>query len=252
MYGVFDTAFHSTMQQKAYMYGLPYEYYSHYGVRKYGFHGISHQYMTNLLHELEPNAKKLITCHLGGGASICAVRDGISIDTSMGFTPLEGLIMATRAGDVDDGAISYIQALTGFNDQQMEEIENKRSGLLGISGYTSDLRTRLSDAQAGNTRAGLAIDMYIYRIQKYIGSFAAALDGVHALAISGGVGSGSDVIRKRMLSGLDFLHLMVSDKINGGRINVAENLRISTDFSVPVWVIPANEELQIAKEIALL
>ena len=251
-YGVFDTAFHASMSPKAFMYGLPYDYYQAYHVRKYGFHGISHQYLSNTLKTLEPKAKKVITCHLGGGASLCAIHKWQSIDTSMGFTPLEGLIMATRAGDVDDGAIKYIQDKTGFSDAKMEEIENKKSGLLGISGYSSDMRILLADEIAGNERAHLAIEMYVYRIQKYIGAFVAALNGIDAVVLSGGVGAGSDIIRARIFAGLNFLKLKIDANINSGKANASTNYKISTAKSKSIWVIPTNEELQIAHEISSL
>jgi acetate kinase len=248
-YGVFDTSFHTQMPPKAFLYGLPYEYYQFYNVRRYGFHGISHKYVSTVLQSLEVGAKKIISCHLGGGASICAINDGKSIDTTMGFTPLEGLIMATRAGDVDDGAISYIQNKTKYSDFEMEEIENKKSGLLGISGITSDMRTLLELEKDDNERAHLAIEMYVYRIQKYIGAYIAALDGVDAIIITAGVGCGSDEIRRRIFSGLKYFGLEVDDAVNNNKINVAENLKISTRASKPIWIIPTNEELQIAKEI---
>ncbi len=251
-YGVFDTAFHSTMSPKAFMYALPYAYYQHYHVRKYGFHGTSHHYLCSTLQELEPAAKKVITCHLGGGASLAAILNGQSVDTSMGFTPLEGLIMATRAGDVDDGAVKFLQEHTGFSDLEMETIENKKSGLLGISGYTADMRTLLEDEAKGNDRAHLAIDMYVYRIQKYIGSYAAALNGLDAIVVTGGVGAGSDIIRKRLFTGLDYLGLNIDDTINKGKINVAVNLKISSVTSKPIWIIPTNEELQIARDLISL
>jgi len=252
MYAVFDTAFHHHMPPKAYLYGLPYEYYQFYNIRRFGFHGISHQYVYSVLCSLEPTAKKVISCHLGGGASISAINNGNSIDTSMGFTPLEGLIMATRAGDVDDGAISYIQKQTKFSEEKMYEIENKESGLLGISGATSDMRKLLQLEKDGNERAHLAIEMYVYRIQKYIGSYIAALSGLDALIITAGVGCGSDEIRRRIVLPLSTFNLQVDDNINGGKINVTENLKISTGSSIPIWVIPTNEELAIAKEIVNL
>jgi acetate kinase len=248
-YAVFDTAFHSKMPPKAYMYALPYEYYQMYSIRKYGFHGISHSYVVSELKKLEPAAKKIISCHLGGGASIAAIVDQNSIDTSMGFTPLEGLIMATRAGDVDDGAVYYLQEITHFNDDEFNEIQNKKSGLLGISGYTADMRTLLQDEAAGNERAHLAIEMYIYRIQKYIASYIGALNGVDALTITAGVGAGSDIIRKRIFENLSYFNLRVDPKINDGRINVAENLKISAFGSCPIWIVPTNEELEIARQI---
>lgn len=252
IYGVFDTAFYKDMEPKAFMYGLPYEYYTHYKIRKYGFHGIAHHYLASVIKKLEPDAKKVITCHLGGGASITAINQCKPVDTSMGFTPLEGLIMATRAGDVDDGAIKYIQEKTNFTDEQMEHIENNNSGLLGISGYTADMRTLLNDSELGNERAKLAIDMYVYRIQKYIGSYAAALDGVDVIAISGGVGAGSDIIRRKIFSQLGFLGFEIDNNINNGKINVAEDLKITTESSKPIWVIPGNEELQIYRQLLKL
>jgi len=252
MYAVFDTAFHHHMPPKAYLYGLPYEYYKFYNIRRYGFHGISHQYVYSTLLSLDPTVNKAITCHLGGGASISAIDHGNSIDTTMGFTPLEGLLMATRAGDVDDGAIAYIQKITGFSDDKMSEIENKESGLLGVSGVTSDMRKLLQMEKDGDERAHLAIEMYIYRIQKYIGAYVASLNGLDALVITAGVGCGSDVIRKRIVAGLSVFNLYIDDNINDNRIDVMENLKISTQSSIPIWIIPTNEELAIAKEIISL
>ena len=249
MYAVFDTAFHHHMLPKAYLYGLPYEYYQFYNIRRFGFHGISHQYVYSEIIKLEPSVKKVISCHLGGGASISAIDNGNSIDTSMGFTPLEGLIMATRAGDVDDGAISYIQKITHFSDEKMLSIENNESGLLGISGVTSDMRKLLELEKEGNERAHLAIEMYVYHIQKYIGSYIASLDGLDALIITAGVGCGSDEIRRRIISGLVTFNLHIDDNINNGKIDIMENTKISTVNSLPIWVIPTNEELAIAQEI---
>lgn len=249
IYAVFDTAFFKDLAPKAYMYGLPYEYYTHYGVRKYGFHGIAHQYIASELRRLEPTALKVITCQLGGGASITAINNCTAVDTSMGFTPQEGLMMATRSGDVDDGAIKYIQDKTSFSDAQMETIGNKSSGLLGISGYTADMRTLLADSKSGNERAKLAIEMYVYRIQKYIGAYAAALNGVDAIAISGGVGAGSDIIRAKIFEKLQFLGFAIDKDANDGKINVTEKLRISLDTSRPIWIIPGNEELQIYRQL---
>ena len=249
MYGVFDTAFHATIPQKAYMYGLPYEYYENYGVRKYGFHGISHKYVSGKLKELEPTASKTIICHLGGGSSITAVKSGKSIENSMGFTPLEGLIMATRSGDVDDGAIFYLHKKLGFDFAEIEEIENKKSGMIGISGISDDMVDLLAKESEGNERAHLAIEMYIYRIQKYIGFFAAALEGIDSVVFTGGIGAGSDVLRKRIMKNFLFLNFEVDDSINDEKINVSENLKISVEPSKPIWVIPTNEEMQILKEI---
>ena len=252
IFGVFDTAFHTTMPDKAYIYAIPYEFYEKYGVRRFGFHGTSHKYVSEIFHELEPNARKVISCHLGGGASITAIRNGKSIDTSMGFTPLEGLIMATRPGDIDDGAIHYLMDKMHMSVKDMQKIENTYSGLLGISGETSDMRTLLELEEKGHKRATLAINMYIYRIQKYIGSYAAALGGIDGLIFTAGIGQGSDVIRARIVESLEYLGLKVNSDINNDKINVSENLKISTDDSHAIWVIPTNEELQIAEEIRSL
>lgn len=249
IFGVFDTAFHSNMPDKAFMYALPYEYYKLFKVRRYGFHGISHNYLMNEIKKIDEKYNKIITLHLGGGASISAIENNKCIDTSMGFTPQEGLIMATRAGDVDDGAVKYLQSVTKFNDIEFDEIQNKKSGLYGISGYTSDMRKLLEDEKNGNERAKLAIEMYIYRIQKYISAYIGILNGVDAIVISGGVGAGSDIIRKRIFENLNYFNLIIDNNINDNKINVNYNLKISGFGSVPIWIIPTNEELQIAKEI---
>jgi acetate kinase len=250
MYAVFDTAFHSTLPDFAYHYALPHEYHKKYQIRRYGFHGTSHKYVTARLAKLEPAAHKIISCHLGGGASVCAIMDGSSLDTSMGFTPLEGLIMATRAGDLDAGVVLFLEQKLNMDDAQMNDLLNKQSGLLGISGSTSDMRTLLELEAKGNKNATLAIKMYVYRIRKYIGSYAAVLGGCDALVFTAGVGQGSDVLRKRVVEGLQYLNLEVSAELNDGRVNVSEELQISPAGSKSVWVIPANEELQIAREIA--
>lgn len=248
-FAVFDTAFYANMPEKAFMYALPYEYYQLYKVRRYGFHGISHNYLHNELKKLEPNAQKVISCHLGGGASISAIVNGVCIDTSMGFTPQEGLIMATRPGDVDDGAVQYLQSVTKFDDQEFAKIQNEKSGLLGVSGYTSDMRTLLEDSKSGNKRAKLAIEMYIYRIQKYISAYIGLMNGVDAVIISAGVGAGSFVIREMIFQNLSYFNLLIDKEINTGKINVDYNLKISSFASVPIWIIPTNEEYQIATEI---
>ena len=249
-YAVFDTAFHATMPPKAYIYALPYEYYEQDKVRRYGFHGTSHKYVTSELHKLEPRAEKIISCHLGGGSSITAVKQGKSIDTSMGFTPLEGLVMATRPGDVDDGAVQFLMKKHNLTQEMFNEIENKHSGLLGISGVTSDMRKLLELEAQGNERAHLAIEIYVYQVQSYIGGYAASLNGVDALIFTAGVGAGSDVIRKRICEQLSYLKIFIDDNLNKGRVNVSKNLLISSRNSIPVWVIPTNEELEIARELA--
>jgi len=249
MYGVFDTSFHSTIPKKAFLYALPYKYYKQHKIRKYGFHGTSHKYISQRFLALEPNTDKIISCHLGGGASITAVENGKSIETSMGFTPLEGLIMATRPGDVDDGVIHYMLDKLRLSSKEIQHIENKMSGLLGVSEITSDMRHLLKLEADGNKRAHLTIEMYLHRIKKYIGMYTAILGGVNGLIFTGGVGQGSDIIRRRICEGLDFLNLHVDPSLNDGKYNVDYELKISTSTSVPIWIIPTNEELQIAKEI---
>jgi acetate kinase len=248
-YGIFDTSFHQTIKPEQFLYGLPYEYYEKYQVRRYGFHGISHKYVSQKFSELEPGANRVISCHLGSGSSVTAIVDGKSFDTSMGFTPLEGLIMTTRPGDVDDGALLYIQQAEHLTDAEIADIENNKSGLLGISGISFDMRTLLDEAGKGNSRANLAVDMFVYRAKKYIGSYIAAMGGVDGLIFTAGIGAGSDVIRSRIIAGLDFAGLKISPDLNDGKIDVATPLKISSTDSKPIWVIPTDEEYQIAKEI---
>lgn len=246
MFGVFDTAFHKTMPDYSYLYAIPQHFYKEFKIRRYGFHGSSHAYVYNELNKLEQSKNKVITCHLGGGASISAILDGKCIDTSMGFTPTEGLMMATRSGDLDDGVSHYLIQKEHYTVQDMQDITNKHSGLLGVSELTSDMRTLLAQEET-NENARLAIQMYIYRIQKYIGSFAAAMGGVDSLVFTAGVGAGSSVIRARVCQSLSFLNVHISEA-NKDRENVTENLKISSEDSIPVWVIPTNEELYIAQQ----
>ena len=247
-FAVFDTCFHRTISEKSKIYGLPYEYYQK-GIRRYGFHGTSHKYVSGIFRELEPKTGKLISCHLGGGASITAVKDGKNIDTSMGFTPLEGLVMASRSGDIDAGVILHLQIQMQMDADAVSTLLNKQSGLLGLSGSTSDMRKLLELEAGGDKPAKLAIAVYIYRIQKYIGAYAAAMNGVDGLLFTAGVGQGSDVIRERICSNLGYLNIKIDPKLNTGKYNVSENLKLNDKNSIPVWVIPTNEELQIAKEI---
>lgn len=251
-YGVFDTAFHRSIEKERFLYGLPYEYYEKYKIRRYGFHGISHKYVSQKFSELEPQARCVLSCHLGSGCSITAIVDGNSFDTSMGFTPMEGLIMTTRAGDIDDGAIDYLRRITGMSNQDIYDMENKKSGLLGISGISFDMRVLLDEESRGNLQARLAIEMFIYRIKKYIGAYAAVMGAVDGLIFTAGIGAGSDLIRKRIISGLDVFNLHIDEAVNNGRINVEIPLKISTKESKPIWIIPTDEEYQIAKEIAQL
>lgn len=252
MYAVFDTAFHQSLKPKRFLYGLPYEFYTDYGVRRYGFHGISHKYVSSVMKTLEPHANKIISCHLGSGSSVTAIMDSFSFDTSMGMTPMEGLMMTTRPGDVDDGAIDYLQKQTGMTDKQILTVENEKSGLLGISGISFDMRTLLDAEKTGNKRAHLAIEMYIYKVVKYIGSYIAGMNGINGLIFTGGIGAGSDIIRKRICSNLSFVGMYISNELNDNKINVAQNLKISSTHSKPIWIIPTHEEYQIASEITNL
>lgn len=251
MFGFFDTAFHSTMQPEQFLYSLPYDFYKKYKIRKYGFHGISHEYIYNQLKKVEKKHARIISCHLGGGASITAIKKGISFDTSMGFTPLEGLTMATRSGDLDSGVIFYLSEKRLYSVQEIKTITNHYSGMLGVSGITSDMRKLLELDQKGNKRASLAIDIYVYDILRYIGAYIVALGGLDILTFSGGVGSGSDILRERICAGLSAYNIKIS-RVNKGKINVEKNLKISSRGSIPVWVIPTDEEKQIATTLLTL
>lgn len=251
MFGFFDTAFHSTMKPEQFLYSLPYDFYKKYKIRKYGFHGLSHEYIYSQLKQVEKKTTRIISCHLGGGASITAIKKGESFDTSMGFTPLEGLTMATRSGDLDSGVIFYLAEKRLYSLKEIKTIANNYSGMLGVSGITSDMRKLLELEQKGNKRASLAINIYIYDILRYIGAYIVALGGLDVLAFSGGVGSGSDVLRERICAGLSAYNIKIS-RINKGKIDVEQNLKISSRGSIPVWVIPTNEEKQIASRLLTL
>lgn len=250
---VFDTAFHQTMGSEAYLYSLPYEYYTEYGIRKYGFHGTSHKYVTGRAAELldRPIEKlRFISCHLGNGASITAVKGGKSIDTSMGFTPLAGLTMGTRSGDIDPALIPFIMDKTGLNATEVVNVLNKKSGLLGLTGFSSDLRDIDKEARRGNRRAKLAIDVFIERIQKYIGSYAAKMSGVDAIIFTAGIGEHSPMIRERVMEGLEFMGVYGDYERNKV---IGEEALISAPHSpVKVLVIPTNEEVMIARDTVRL
>ncbi|TGA99253.1 acetate kinase [Sporolactobacillus shoreae] len=250
---VFDTAFHQTMGSEAYLYSLPYEYYTEYGIRKYGFHGTSHKYVTGRAAELldRPIEKlRFISCHLGNGASITAVKGGKSIDTSMGFTPLAGLTMGTRSGDIDPALIPFIMDKTGLNATEVVNVLNKKSGLLGLTGFSSDLRDIDKEARRGNRRAKLAIDVFIERIQKYIGSYAAKMSGVDAIIFTAGIGEHSPMIRERVMEGLEFMGIYGDHERNKV---IGEEALISAPHSpVKVLVIPTNEEVMIARDTVRL
>ncbi|MGI6357563.1 MAG: acetate kinase [Bacillota bacterium] len=248
--GVFDTAFHQSMPDYAYLYALPYEYYGKYGLRRYGFHGTSHLYVSQRAAALlnKPAEQlKVITCHLGNGASITAVDGGRSVDTSMGFTPLEGLIMGTRSGDVDPAVVSFLAGKEGLTaDDVVNKLLNKRSGVLGISGVSSDFRAIEEAAQAGNKRADLAMEMFAYRVRKYIGAYAAAMGGVDAIVFTAGLGENSPSMREKICQGLEFLGVQIDPQKNNVR---GREVDVSADqASVRVLLIPTNEELMIARD----
>ena len=249
---VFDTSFHQTMPEKAYMFALPYEYYEKYQVRRYGAHGTSHKFVSERVTEIEKQLRgdikdlKVITCHLGNGCSITAIKDGKCIDTSMGFTPLDGFMMGTRTGTLDPSAVSYIAQKEGLSFEEMDSILNKKSGMLGISGVSNDNRDITDAALDGNHRAQLAIDMQRYQITKFVGSYIAALGGVDAIVFTGGIGENDSALRKTVCDSLAFLGLELSDEANAQR---GKEIKISTDNSrVDVFVIPTNEELAIARD----
>ncbi|MBQ4352220.1 MAG: acetate kinase [Prevotella sp.] len=247
--GVFDTAFHQTMPKKAFMYAIPYELYKEYGVRRYGFHGTSHRYVSQRVCDflgVSPIGKRIITCHIGNGGSISAVVDGKCVDTTMGLTPLEGVMMGTRSGDIDGGAITFLEKKLNLDADGMSNLLNKKSGVLGITGESSDMRDVENAANAGNERAQLALDMYFYRIKKYIGAYAAAMGGVDIIVFTAGVGENQIGMREAVCNGLEFLGVKFDAKKNNVR---GEEAIISADDSkVTVTVIPTDEELMIATD----
>jgi acetate kinase len=244
---VFDTAFHQTMPKRAYIYGIPYEFYERYHIRKYGFHGTSHEYVSEraaVLLGKDVKQLKIVTCHLGNGASITAVRHGQSVETSMGFTPLQGLLMGTRTGDIDAAVVLYLMDKEHLNSKAMNDLLNKKSGLKGISGVSNDLREVMDQAEHGNERAQLALDTMIYRITKYIGSYAAAMGGIDAVVFTGGIGENAVAVRQRVLEPLEFMGVQVDPARNLAK----EKEKIITRDGSPVkaLVVPTNEELMIA------
>lgn len=248
--GVFDTSFHQTMPDYAYMYALPYELYEQYGVRRYGFHGTSHRYITKralAMMGVEAQGTRIITCHIGNGGSITAVKDGKSIDTSMGLTPLEGLMMGTRSGDVDPGAIPFIMEKLNLDGHGLSDLLNKKSGVAGISGVSSDMREVNAAAESGNKRAKLSNTMYFYRIKKYIGAYAAAMGGVDAIVFAGGVGENQFDCRSEVLSGLEFLGVELDQEVNA-RTRGEEAVLSTPESKVKVLLIPTDEELMIASD----
>ena len=250
---VFDTAFHQTMPEKAYMYGLPYEYYEKYKVRRYGFHGTSHSFVSKRVAEIvgKPyNATKTIVCHLGNGASVSAVLNGESVDTSMGLTPLEGLVMGTRSGDIDPAIMEFIAKKENLDIAGIMNVLNKKSGVEGVSGVSSDFRDLEAAAKAGNKRAELAIDVFAYRVAKYVGAYTAAMNGVDNIVFTAGIGENCALVRTKVCSYLGYLGITIDEEANGKR---GEEIVISTpDSKVKVLVVPTNEELAIARETVAL
>lgn len=251
---VFDTAFHQTMPDYAYMYALPYELYDKYAIRRYGFHGTSHRYVSARVCEylgVDAADKKIVTAHIGNGGSCAAVLNGKSVDTSMGLTPVEGLVMGTRAGDLDLGAATYIMDKEGLTTAEFNNLVNKKSGLLGVSGVSSDARDIDAAIKAGNQRANLAREMFIYRVKKYIGAYAAAMNGIDILVFTGGIGENDAFIRGEVVKGLSFLGMTLDEPKNAG--SRGEEIVISTpDSKVTVCVIPTDEELMIASDTEAL
>lgn len=252
--GVFDTAFHQTMPAHAYMYGIPYEYYEKHAVRRYGFHGTSHAYVAKRAAEMtrhkDPDNHRLITCHLGNGASFAAIKGGKCIDTSMGLTPLEGIMMGTRSGSIDPAIVPFMVNLMNYTADEVDEILNKESGVLGISGVSPDFRDIQDAAQAGNERAQLAVDMFCYQAIKILGSYIAALGGVDTIVFTAGIGENDDIVRRNICQGIAYRGLEIDHELNKSR---GKEVVLSTDKSeVEVFVIPTNEEMSIALQTAEL
>lgn len=248
---VFDTAFHQTMPEHAYMYAIPYSLYSKYKIRRYGFHGTSHSYISKRACEIlgvDIKDQKIITCHLGNGASMCAIDGGKSVDTSMGFTPVEGLIMGTRSGDIDMGIVSFIMEKEELVLSSLNTVFNKQSGMLGVTGVSSDMREIEDEAwKNGNERAALGLEMYFYRIKKYIGSYIAALGGLDILIFAGGIGENGPETREAVCTNLEYLGIKI-DKSKNDKLRSKEMVISTNDSRVKVMVVPTNEELVIAKD----
>lgn len=253
MVAVFDTAFHQTMPEEAYLYGLPYEYYENYKVRRYGFHGTSHSFVSKKAAELAGKPYedlKIIVCHLGNGASLSAVKNGKSVDTSMGLTPLEGLIMGTRSGDMDPAIMEYIAKKENLDIAGVMNVLNKKSGVLGLSGVSSDFRDIEGAAAEGNERAAKALNAFNYRVIKYIGAYAAAMDGVDVIAFTAGLGENDKNMRKAVCSHLSYLGVKIDDAAND--VRGKDTIISAPDSKVMVMVVPTNEELAIARETLAL
>lgn len=254
MVGVFDTAFHQTMPEEAYMYGIPYKYYEKYKVRKYGFHGTSHSYVSKRVAELlgKPYEDlKIIVCHLGGGASICAVKNGKSVDTSMGLSPLEGLVMGTRSGDIDPSAVEYIARKESLDMEGILNVLNKESGVYGISGNSSDFRDLEKASNEGDDRSRIARSVFCYRAAKYIGSYITAMNGVDVICFTAGVGENDGAVREEICSYFGYMGIELDKEVN--KKSRAIEVELTTkDSKVPVWMVPTNEELAICRETVAL
>lgn len=248
--GTFDTAFHQTMPDYAYMYAIPYSLYKKYAIRRYGFHGSSHRFVSKRACEVintDINTQRIITCHLGNGASIAAIKNGKSVDTSMGMTPVEGLIMGTRCGDLDLGVLIYLMTREEFDISTANTLINKHSGMLGITGVSSDMREIMEEADNGNERAKIGLSMFHYRIRKYIGAYAAAMGGLDMLVFTGGIGENSDYTRSEASRGLEFMGIEFDDEKNNG-VRGIEKVISKDSSKVKVMVVPTNEELVIAED----
>ena len=249
---VFDTAFHQTLPETAFLYGLPYQLYRRYKVRRYGFHGTSHRYVAHRYRQLTGRSResnRLITLHLGNGASACAIRGGDSVDTSMGFTPLEGLVMGTRAGDLDAAILDFVANKEGLTLSQVELLLNKQSGLLGLSGLTADMRELLKEiAEHDDRRARLAVEIFCYRVRKYIGAYLAVLDGADAIVFAGGIGENAAEVRAGICDGLEWLGITVDSAANASLTDGGEGRFSASNSRVELWVIPTDEELLIARD----
>lgn len=249
---VFDTAFHQSISKSVYLYALPYQFYKDNGIRRYGFHGTSHMYVAALAQKkleargIQVADQKIITCHIGNGVSFTAVKGGKSVDTSMGLTPVEGLVMGTRCGDIDPAIMPYLQKQLGYNSNDVDSIINKKSGLLGISGISNDMRDIESQAAAGNARAQLALDIFCYRAKKYIGSYTAAMGGLDAVVFTAGIGEHSPVVRAKICSDMEYLGIRINQEINA--VCHVDCDISADDTGVRVLVIPTNEELAIARD----
>lgn len=250
---VFDTAFHQTMPDTSYLYGLPYEYYEKYKVRRYGFHGTSHSFVSKRTAEIleKPyESLKTIVCHLGNGASLCAVKNGISFDTTMGLTPLEGLVMGTRSGDIDPAIMEFIAKKENLDIEGVMDVLNKKSGMLGISQLSSDSRDLEDAAEAGNEKAQRAMDIFNYRVIKYIGAYAAAMDGVDAIVFTAGIGENNVDMRRDVCKNLTYLGIQIDEELN--KVRGVERIISTPDSKVKVLIVPTNEELAIARETLAL